>query len=223
MPLQPTQQELVRLALESWARDIHTAIPGRIEKYDAAKQVADVLPVIRDARPAETGETELFDPPVIPNVPVQWPRGGGYALHFPLAKGDHVILLFQESAIGQWRESGEVAEPGDLTRFGFGYPIAIPGIAPNAGAIEGASSSEARIIVGPGGALAIGDAAGIATAQPVVTADAFLALLTSACSAAGAAAVVAGANGAAACFTAFIGAFASADLFSSSKLKAQFP
>lgn len=151
MPLKPKLPEALRLAFESWARDIHTAIPGRVESYDRAKQVADVVPVIRDARPDDDGGIELFDPPVIPNVPVQMPRGGGFALHLPLVKGDHVILLFQESAIGHWRESGEVAEPGDLTRLGFGYPIAIPGIAPNSGALsDPGSDGEAVLTVGDG-------------------------------------------------------------------------
>lgn len=159
MPKRPTLGEAVRLALESWARDVHTAIPGRIESYDAAKQVADVLPVIRDARPDELDDTELFEPPVIPNVPVCWPRGGGYALHFPLAKGDYVILLFQEAATGHWRESGEVSEPGDLTRFGFGYPVAFPGIAPNAGALADAPDGEAVINVPDGKVLRVGGAA----------------------------------------------------------------
>lgn len=158
MPLQVTHAEVLRLAFESWARDIHTAIPGRVIAYDAAKQVADVLPVIRDARPDDDGGTELFDPPVIPNVPVQWPRGGGYAIHFPITPGDHVILLFQESAIGHWRESGEVAEPGDLTRFGFGYPIAIPGVAPDAAPIADAPTNEGVIVVPGGKVLRIGGA-----------------------------------------------------------------
>jgi len=218
MPLKPTMPEVLRLMLESWARDIHTAIPGRVESYDRAKQVADVVPVIRDARPDEAGETELFDPPVIPNVPVQMPRGGGYALHLPLVKGDHVILLFQESAIGHWRESGEIAEPGDLTRFGFGYPIAIPGIAPNNGAIaDPGVDGEAVLSVGDG-VFRVGGA----LAQPVMVVDAFMQALAAGSTAAGGAAVAVGAGGAAAAFTAFVGAFQAA-MISSPKLKAQFP
>lgn len=151
MPLKPTLAEVIRLAIESWGRDIHTALPGRVVSYDAAKQVADVLPVVKDARPDSNGDTQHFDIPVIPNVPVQWPRGGPFALHLPLAKGDHVILLFQESAIGQWRESGSVEEPGDLARFDISYPIAIPGIAPNAIPItDPGSENEAVLSVGDG-------------------------------------------------------------------------
>jgi Phage protein Gp138 N-terminal domain len=151
VPLKPTLAEVIRLAVESWGRDIHTALPGRVVKYDAAKQVADVLPVIKDARPDSDGDTQHFDIPVIPNVPVQWPRGGQHALHLPLAKGDHVLLVFQESAIGQWRETGDVEEPVDLARFDISYPIAIPGIAPNANPIaDPGSDTEAVLSVGDG-------------------------------------------------------------------------
>ncbi len=223
MSLEPTWQEIISEAIDSRLLELHTAIPGKVVSYDADTQTAEVTPVVQRAEPREDGGNTLTPLPSIPNVPVQWPRGGGYALHFPLAADDHVLLVFSEAAIGHWRASGELAPPGDLRRHSLGYPVAIPGISPESAPIDGTSSSEGRLIVGAGGAIAVGDAAGVAAAQPVVTADALLTLLTSACSAAGAAAVAVGGSGAAACFTAFIGVFSSANLFSSSKLKAQFP
>jgi len=130
MPLEPTIQEVIDAAIESRLLELHTAIPGKVVSYDAATQTAEVAPVVQRAEPAVDGSSTLTPLPSIPNVPVQWPRGGGMALHLPLAPGDHVLLVFSESAIGHWRASGELAPPGDLRRHSVGYPVAIPGIAP---------------------------------------------------------------------------------------------
>lgn len=145
----PTFQEVIAQAIDSKLLDVHTALPGRVAKYDAGKQVADVELVVRRAAQKLDGELLLEDYPVIPNVPVAWPRGGGSYLHFPLAKGDHVLLVFSESAIGQWRESGQVAEPGDLARHDLSYPVAIPGIAPNAGKFTDAPASGSAVLIVP--------------------------------------------------------------------------
>jgi len=150
MPLDPDLAEVVDAALDSRLLDVHTAIPGTIKSYDAAKQTADVIVQVRSATPAQDGSTVAETVPVLPNVPVQWPRGGGYALHFPLTAGDHVLLVFSEAAIGHWRETGQVADPGDLERHSFSYAIAIPGIAPNAGALTDAPTGEAVLTVGDG-------------------------------------------------------------------------
>jgi hypothetical protein len=152
---QPSLAEVIRTAIDSRLLDVHTALPGRVKSYDATTQSAEVVPVIRNAAPRDDGGSELEDLPVIPNVPIAWPRGGGYYLHFPIAPGDHVLLVFSEAAIGQWRESGELSEPGDLTRHDLSYPFAIPGVAPDAQAFIDAPESEALIAVGSGGSLRV--------------------------------------------------------------------
>lgn len=150
MALEPTLQEVLYDAIESRLLELHTAIPGRVVSYDSAKQTAEVEPVVLRAEPREDGGRTLTPLPVIPNVPVQWPRGGGYALHFPLKAGDHVLLVFSEAAIGHWRSSGELAPPGDLRRHSLGYPVAIPGIAPESAPIADAPAGEAVLTVGDG-------------------------------------------------------------------------
>lgn len=151
MPLEPTLQEVLEEIIESRLLELHTAIPGKVVSYDAAKQTAEVVPVVQRIDPTSTGGEALTALPSLPNVPVQWPRGGGFALHFPLAAGDHVLLVFSEAAIGHWRASGELAPPGDQRRHSIGYPIAIPGIAPDGQAIaDPGTSGEAVLTVGDG-------------------------------------------------------------------------
>lgn len=151
MSLEPTWAELLEEAIESRLLELHTAIPGKVVSYDKATQTAEVLPVVLRAEPKEDGGNTLTRLPSIPNVPVQWPRGDGFAIHFKLKPGDHVLLVFSEAAIGHWRASGEMAPPGDLRRHSLGYPIAIPGAAPDAGKLTDIPGDNEAVLEIPDG------------------------------------------------------------------------
>jgi hypothetical protein len=124
--LEPTEAELLREAIASALTDVHTSIPARVVSYDAATQTADCEIVILRAEQGESGATVHETYPIVPNVPVGWPSGGGYSLQFQLEAGDGVWLVFSEAAIAQWRETGDISPPGDLDRFDISYPIALP-------------------------------------------------------------------------------------------------
>lgn len=133
----PTLPEVLRVWLEAQSAELHTALPGKVKSYDRATQTAEVIPIIKQATPRKDGSVDETALAVIPNVRVLWPRAGGAYLHLPMQAGDYVLLVFNEAAIGHWRETGQVpAPPGDLTRHSISYPYAIPGGWPDAGAFE---------------------------------------------------------------------------------------
>lgn len=156
MSLEPTEAELLRTVIESRLADVHTSIPGRVVSYDAATQTADIEIVILRAEQAESGATVHETYPVIPNVPVGWPSGGGYSLQFPLDPGDGVWLVFSESATSGWRETGEVSPPGDLDRFDISYPIALPCARPSSKPLP--AGTGALLTVPEGGSFAVSTA-----------------------------------------------------------------
>jgi hypothetical protein len=132
---EPTDAALLRRALENRLLDLHTALPGRVEKYDATKQVADVQPVVKKPTRDAAGTRTFVELPVIRNVPVVWPRAGGFSLHLPMTKGDHVLLVFSEWDHSQWRQTGATSKPAWLELHGLSFPYAVPGIGPNASPI----------------------------------------------------------------------------------------
>jgi len=158
MSLEPTLAEVIRTAIESRLTEVHTGIPGRIVSYDSTTQTADVEIVVKRAETSSSGATTHEDYPVLPNVPVAWPRGGGYSMQFPLKVGDHVYILFSEAATAQWRVSGEVSNPGDLQRHSLSYAIAIPCIAPDADPLPAATG--ALVTTPSGGGLSVSEAGG---------------------------------------------------------------
>jgi hypothetical protein len=142
MASEPSLSELISAAIESRLLDVHTAIIGTIVSYDAATQTCTVQPIVKQAsKKLETALT-LRQLPQIQNVPVIFQRGGGYAMTFPLIAGDSVVLLFNEASFAQWRSTGIVSEPGDVKRFALSYPVALPGLAPSARALQSASATD---------------------------------------------------------------------------------
>lgn len=125
----PVPQELAAVLdffVSAKLEGIHVSCPGIVQKYDPDTKTADVLPAVK--RPVRTPDGGFLyeDHPVIPGVPVAWPQGDGFGIHFPLSEGSKVTLVFSELSNSEHRTTGEVSEPFDLRLFGLGYPVAIP-------------------------------------------------------------------------------------------------
>lgn len=68
---------------------------------------------------------------VLIGVPVMFPRAGGYLVTLPLAAGDTGLLVFNSTAIGEWRMSGQTSKPADGQRLSIGWPVFVPGLFPD--------------------------------------------------------------------------------------------
>ncbi len=147
-----TTEELLELVLDNRQRGLHTSMPGRVESYDAATQTCDVLPQLKRQTPDGEGGYTVEDLPVLPHVPVCFPRGGGFALTFPLQKGDFVLVVFSERAIGNWRQKGEASNPGDLRMHSLAGAVAIPGVYPASQALSDADGT--NMLIGKDGTAA---------------------------------------------------------------------
>lgn len=105
----------IKQGVESRLKELHTSMPGIIESFDAETQLASIQPAIRRIFVTRDGDTEILTPsdlPILINVPVIFPRGGGFSLTFPVKKGDECLLNFCERSIDNWHETGKVKKPG---------------------------------------------------------------------------------------------------------------
>lgn len=145
--------ETLRTILESQAVDLHTSMPGIVKSYDAATQTADIQPAIQRVIPAidDDNEDQTETLPVLPSVPIIWPRSGGFFLHFPIAEGDTVLLVFCEQDTNAWRNDGGVVDPGLPERHGLSGAVAYAGYSPRANA-NGSASGEFGRVGSEGGA-----------------------------------------------------------------------
>lgn len=156
----PDWAEIVQAAIASALFDTHTAMPGQIVAVhtDASGrgQLADVRPCLRNAL-AMADDAEGFAPfveedlPIIPRVPIAFPQGGGFAITWPLAAGDFVLLVFAERSIDQWlataAKSRQVAiSTGDLGTHTLDGAVALPlGPAPLGHLLSPVSSTAMRL------------------------------------------------------------------------------
>lgn len=147
----PTDDDVIRGWIEHHLADVHTAMPARVQSYDAATQTATLVPLVRHAVMLGDGSVEREELPVLPAVPVLWPRFGGHFIAGALAAGDVVLVVFCESDTGPWRAgSGDVSNPADLRRHSLSHGVAIPGLAHRAGALQHApaASGTDRLVIG---------------------------------------------------------------------------
>ena len=123
---EPQFVNTIKKAIQANLLEIHTCLPGQIEQYDHTKQKADVKPLIKK----KYVDGSVVPMPVISNVPVVWPAGGGGSITFPLKQGDGVLLVFSERSLDTWLSKGGDAEPGSRHKFDLSDAIAIPGLHP---------------------------------------------------------------------------------------------
>lgn len=105
----------IKQGVESRLKELHTSTPGIVESFDPETQLASVQPAIRRIFVTRDGDTEILTPsdlPILINVPVIFPRGGGFSLTFPVKKGDECLLTFCERSIDNWHETGKIKKPG---------------------------------------------------------------------------------------------------------------
>jgi hypothetical protein len=165
MPIEPTLAELLETAHRSFMLDVHVSMPAVVRKYTAGTQRGDFLPVVKGSVQDSDGNNVFEERPTIQNVPVRWERAGGYYDHKPLAAGDHGYLIFSEDSYAIWRTTGQVSEPGDLTRHSISYPFFLPGAWPDDDPLPDAPTGHAVSIVPAGGFLRVSKAGGVGAAD----------------------------------------------------------
>ncbi|EHF8259117.1 hypothetical protein B8Z58_005063, partial [Enterobacter roggenkampii] len=119
---------------------LKVAMPGVIESFDPDSVTASVRPAIKgyDGGTEDDGWIEL---PLLVDVPVIFPRGGGCTLTFPVKAGDECLLIFADRCIDFWWQNGGVQKPVDMRMHDLSDAFAIVGPQSQAHKISGISTS----------------------------------------------------------------------------------
>jgi hypothetical protein len=143
--------DAIRLAVGAALASTHVAFPARVEAYDSNAQTVDVLPQIERATRAIDGSVLREDLPIVAAVPIAWPRSGAFGVIFPLAVGDHVLVVVCDRNIGEWRRTGSAGDPKDVGVHVLDGAVAVPGLFPSSGAV-GAEHVTDHLVIGALGA-----------------------------------------------------------------------
>jgi hypothetical protein len=140
--------------------DVHKVMPGIVVAYHpssaptggspGAPARVDVQPAVHDVR-QDTGTGDRVSEPwqVLPEVPVAFPRGGGFSLRWKLAPGDKVTLVSFDLDPTAHFGTGQAEDPPDVRRHGGGYWLALPYDLTDGGALE--DPGDDLVVTLPGG------------------------------------------------------------------------
>jgi hypothetical protein len=138
----PTTREALERVLKGGRRSLHTSFPAKVLAYDAASQTVDLEPQLMRELEDDDGALEFEQLPTLYDVPVQWPRAGGFVVTFPIATGDYVEVQCAEQSTLAWRASGAVSVPGISQAHGLNGCIAKPGWYPDTKKLTGVSTAD---------------------------------------------------------------------------------
>ncbi|ETD72974.1 hypothetical protein V757_01135 [Pelistega indica] len=128
-----TVESAVDAQTEKAIKDIHTSLPAKVIDFNSTLQTvtlaAQVKQILIDGKTVQI-------PPLM-DVPVNFPRGGGFAVTFPLQAGDEGIAIFSERCIDGWHTSGKATEPLDYRFCDLSDAMFIPGICSRPNTIKG--------------------------------------------------------------------------------------
>ena len=96
-----------RLAQEGHQAQMWTALPGIVTGFDPVAMTVSVQPAVQGSVKDETGNSKNVQMPLLVDVPVVFPCGGGFSLTYPIRVGDEVLVVFASRCIDGWWQGGQ--------------------------------------------------------------------------------------------------------------------
>ncbi|HBE5967647.1 TPA: translation initiation factor IF-2, partial [Escherichia coli] len=136
------EQADVRLA-GSVMSALRVSMPGIVQSFNPDTVTVVVQPAIKGYEPDSNGINQSTTLPLLVDVPVVFPRGGGCTLTFPVKAGDECLVIFADRCIDFWWQSGGIQEPVDDRMHDLSDAFCIVGPQSQAQKISGISTSGA--------------------------------------------------------------------------------
>lgn len=133
------------MALEGMKSGLWTSMPGIIQSFSPGAVTATVQLAIKGLVHAPDGSARFVNLPLLVDVPVHFPRGGGCTLTFPVAAGDECLVVFAARCIDGWWQSGGVQAPMEPRIHDLSDGFAFVGFFSQATKIAGISTASAQL------------------------------------------------------------------------------
>lgn len=131
---------------------MRVSIPGIIQSFDPDAVTAVIQPAIKGVEHDASGAEVSVNLPLLVDVPVVFPRGGGCTLTFPVKEGDECLVIFADRCIDFWWQSGGIQEPVDGRMHDLSDAFCIVGPQSQAKKIRGISTTAAQLRTDDGSA-----------------------------------------------------------------------
>lgn len=152
--------------LRNHEASVWTSIPGLVETVDLERQTVTVQPTIKVRITQADGSIQTVPLPLLPDVPIVFPGGGGYTLTFPIQPGDECLVVFADRCIDAWWQSGGVQEQADSRMHDLSDGIAIFGPRSQPRKLSGVAANAVQLRSDDGAASVAISAAGLTLTHP---------------------------------------------------------
>lgn len=132
--------EMYHTMTKDTVTNLRVAMPGIIQSYNQSSQTVEVQLAIRE-KVRLNGDVTDVEIPLLVDVPVFFPSGGGYSLTFPIVEGDECLVVFADSCIDAWWQSGGVQNQLDKRRHDLSDGFAFVGFKSQGNAVPAGSGT----------------------------------------------------------------------------------
>lgn len=139
------EEEMLRVAIGGMLSQLWTSLPGHIVSYDATSNTATVQIGVQGQLASPDEDPRSVNYPLLVDVPVIFPRGGGCTLTFPITAGDECWVSFACRSMGGWKQSGGIQPPNADRRHSLSDAVCHIGPMSQANKISGISTSTTQL------------------------------------------------------------------------------
>ncbi len=138
-------REAVETIVEARLSEVHTAEPCTIVSVNWKTQTAHLQPTTKAAVRKPDGTTEWVSKPVIPDVKLHFPSGGGLSLTFPVKEGDEVLAVMASRSPDVWQQNGGEQQIIDTRMHDLSNAFCIPGFRSDKNALSSPSENSTQL------------------------------------------------------------------------------
>jgi hypothetical protein len=138
-------QEAHRIAMDEFQSRLWTALPCIVHSFDPVAMTIEAQPAIGGVDRAADGVMSAVTLPLLQDVPVIFPRGGGCTLTFPVAAGDECLVIFSSRPIDAWWQSGGVQRPASARMHDLADGFAFVGPMSQSRVLSGVSTTQVQL------------------------------------------------------------------------------
>lgn len=146
------EQQAMKVLSDTIFSILRVSLPGIIESFDPIACTCTVQPALKGQTADELGNMKSAPLPLLVDVPVVFPRGGGCTITFPVKAGDECLVVFSDRCIDFWWQSGGVQEAVDPRQHDLSDAFAIVGPQSQANVISNISSTTLQMRTDDGAA-----------------------------------------------------------------------
>lgn len=140
-----------RYALNGNQATIWTAIPAIVQSVNLTAMTLVAQPAIQGiiTSPDPSNPNNFIDTyvnlPLLADVPILYPSGGGFTLTFPITVGDEVLVHFSSRCIDSWWQNGGIGVPIEMRMHDLSDGFAFCGPKSQPNVVGGISSNSTQL------------------------------------------------------------------------------